>query len=63
MCRLLISSLLFLLWPFVCPVIAADFSDPVVSVLDSDTIEAIHNNHPERIRLNGIDCPKKHRAW
>jgi endonuclease YncB( thermonuclease family) len=58
MCRFLISSLLFLLWPFVCPVIAADFSDPVVSVIDSDTIEAICNNHSERIRLSGMDCPE-----
>jgi len=25
---------------------------PVVSVLDGDTIEVLHNNHAERIRLN-----------
>jgi hypothetical protein len=25
---------------------------PVVSVLDGDTIEILHNNHAERIRLN-----------
>ena len=36
----------------------ADFSGPVVSVLDGDTIEVLHNRHPERIRLNGIDCPE-----
>ena len=32
---------------------------PVVSVLDGDTIEVLHNNRAERIRLNGIDCPEK----
>lgn len=37
----------------------ADFSGPVVSVLDGDTIEVLHNNHAERIRLSGIDCPEK----
>jgi endonuclease YncB( thermonuclease family) len=36
---------------------AADFSGPVVSVLDDDTLEVLHNHHPERIRLSGIDCP------
>jgi endonuclease YncB( thermonuclease family) len=30
----------------------ADFSGPVISVLDGDTIEVLHNTHPERIRLN-----------
>ncbi len=30
----------------------------VVGVLDGDTIEILHNNHAERIRLNGIDCPE-----
>jgi micrococcal nuclease len=37
-------------------VFAADFTSPVVSVLDGDTIEVLHNQHPERIRLNAIDC-------
>lgn len=35
---------------------AADFTGPVVSVLDGDTIEVLHNTHPERVRLSGIDC-------
>ena len=30
----------------------------VVSVLDSDTIEVLHNGRAERIRLSGIDCPE-----
>jgi hypothetical protein len=37
---------------------AAEFSVHVVSVLDGDTIEVLHNHHAERIRLNGIDCPE-----
>jgi len=36
---------------------AEDFTGPVVSVLDGDTIEVLHNNQAERIQLNGIDCP------
>ena len=44
-------------------VIGADFSGPVVSVLDGDTLEVLHNQHPERIRLNGIDCPEKGQAY
>jgi len=41
----------------------ADFTGPVVSVLDGDTLEVLHNNHPERIRLSGIDCPEKGQAF
>jgi len=37
----------------------ADFSGLVASVLDGDTIEVLHNDRPERIRLSGIDCPEK----
>ena len=39
--------------------VAADFSGSVVAVLDGDTLEVLHNNHAERIRLNGINCPVK----
>jgi micrococcal nuclease len=42
---------------------AADFSGPVISILDGDTIEVLHNNRAERIRLNGIDCPEKGQAY
>ena len=45
------------------PAHAADFSGLVVSVLDGDTIEVLHNPHPERIRLSGIDCPEKGQAF
>ena len=43
--------------------IAIAFTGPVVSVLDGDTIEVLHNQHPERIRLSGIDCPEKGQAY
>jgi endonuclease YncB( thermonuclease family) len=43
--------------------LAADFTGQVVGVLDGDTIEVLHNNHTERIRLNGIDCPEKGQAY
>jgi len=35
----------------------------VVFVLDGDTIEVLHNNRAERIRLNGIDWPEKGQAY
>ena len=39
--------------------LAADYSGLVVSVLDGDTIEVLHNRYSERVRLSGIDCPEK----
>jgi len=41
----------------------SDFKGKVVSVLDGDTIEVLHNSRAERIRLNGIDCPEKGQAY
>lgn len=41
----------------------ADYTASVVSVLDGDTIEVMHNQHPDRIRLSGIDCPEKGQAF
>lgn len=35
----------------------------VVGLFDGDTIEVLHNQRPERIRLNGIDCPEKSQAY
>ncbi|WP_231989471.1 thermonuclease family protein [Nitrospira japonica] len=46
------------------PVIGwADFSGEVVGVLDGDTIEVMHRQQAERIRLHGIDCPEKGQAY
>ena len=36
-------------------IFAADFSGQVVPVLNGDTFEVLHNQHPERTRLSGID--------
>jgi len=47
-----------------CSLAHADvLSGRVVSVIDGDTIEVFLNNRPERIRLNGIDCPEKGQAY
>ena len=43
--------------------VALVITGPVVSVLDGDTIEVLHNTRAERIRLNGIDCPEKGQAF
>ncbi|HEV8620717.1 MAG TPA: hypothetical protein VGQ79_06805 [Nitrospiraceae bacterium] len=50
---------IFLLPFLVSSAFGEEFSGPVVSVLDGDTIEVLHNSRAERIRLNGIDCPEK----
>ena len=42
---------------------AAELDGPVVRILDGDTIEVLHNQRPERIRLSGIDCPEKGQAF
>ena len=39
-----------------------NFTGSVVRFLDGDTLEVLHNHHPERIRLNGIDCPENGQA-
>lgn len=41
----------------------ASSTSPVVSILDGDTIDVLHNNKAERIRLHGIDCPEKGQAY
>ncbi|TKB71201.1 MAG: endonuclease [Nitrospira sp.] len=58
--RLLLTCFVLLLFPYST---FADFSGPVVSVLDGDTLEVLHNQRPERIRLSGIDCPEKRQAY
>ena len=42
---------------------ATGFSGLVVSVLDGDTIEVLHNTRPERVRLSGIDRPENGQAF
>ena len=53
---------LFILFLF-SNVWATDWTDRVIRILDGDTIEVLHNQHPERIRLSGIDCPEKGQAF
>jgi endonuclease YncB( thermonuclease family) len=60
-------------WPIVWVVVlhvllahsafAEEFTGSVVSVLDGDTIEVLHNGDAKRIRLNAIDCPEKGQAF
>ena len=56
-----LASLILLPWPDI--VSATTITAKVVRVLDGDTIEVLHNQHPERIRLSGIDCPEKGQAF
>jgi len=49
---------LFTLW-LAGSAMAGGFTGQVVGVLDGDTIEVLHNQHAERIRLSGIACPEK----
>jgi endonuclease YncB( thermonuclease family) len=42
---------------------AQDFEGKVVSITDGDTISVMHNGVPEKIRLNGIDCPESSQAF
>jgi endonuclease YncB( thermonuclease family) len=57
-----VASLLALLM-VVAPAMAAEFKGQVIRVLDGDTIEVLHEEKPERIRLYGIDCPEKGQAF
>ena len=58
--RVLLTCFALLLFPSVS---FADFSGPVIAVLDGDTIEVLNGHHTERIRLSGIDCPEKGQAY
>ena len=50
-------------WLIIQPCLAADFTGRLVGIIDGDTIEVLHNNRAERIRLSGIDCPEKGQAF
>jgi endonuclease YncB( thermonuclease family) len=57
---------LVVLLAFLTPAPAAavsEYQGEVVRILDGDTLEVLHNQHPERIRLSGIDCPEKGQAY
>jgi endonuclease YncB( thermonuclease family) len=41
------------------PALAADITGSVVSILDGDTIEVLHKQHAERIRLSAVDCSER----
>ena len=65
MCIVLAALLYFLL---TSADLAADYSGLVVSVFDGDTLDILHKQHPERIRLSGIDCTaikpsRRHPQW
>ena len=44
-------------------VLAGNFSGQVVGVLDGDTIEVLHDQKPELVRLYGVDCPETGQAF
>jgi micrococcal nuclease len=48
---------------FVVQFQADNFTSSVVSVLNGETLEVLHHQHPECIRLRGIDCPEKGQAY
>jgi len=58
---IVVVALLYLL--LVQAALAADYSGLVVSVLDGDTLDILHKQYPERIRLSGIDCPEKGQSY
>jgi endonuclease YncB( thermonuclease family) len=60
---LLHSGLVFILLVSTSAFVFADFTGRVVGVIDGDTIDVLHIQHPERIRLSGIDCPEKGQAY
>jgi len=59
--RIVTVSVSFLLC--LTPSVYADFHGKVVGVIDGDSIRVMRNGKAERIRLQGIDCPKKKQAF
>ena len=58
-----VAVLLALLWLFVPQAHAKHFTGRLVKVLDGDTVEVMHNDKAERIRLAQIDCPEKNQPF
>ena len=50
---------IFLLPFLVSSAFGEEFSGPVVSVLDGDSVRVLHNGRAIEVRLQGIDCPEK----
>ena len=40
-----------------------DFRAKVIRIKDGDTIDVMHNGHPQRIRLAGINAPERKQAF
>lgn len=57
------SLAIILLFLFVTAPSLAEVAGLVISVIDGDTIEVLHDQRPERIRLSGIDCPEKGQSF
>ena len=57
-----VGVLLALLAPSL-PAAGSEYHGEVVRILDGDTIEVLHTQRPERVRLRGIDCPEKGQAF
>ena len=42
---------------------ALEFNGRVVAIIDGDSIDVLHDDKAERIRLNGIDAPERRQAF
>ncbi len=56
--KLLLLSLVALIFVASISCYGADFSGKVVGISDGDTISVMHNGREEKIRLHGIDSPE-----
>ncbi len=61
--RLWFLVLLLVLVTLYLALSVTEYQGKVVRILDSDTIEVLHNQRHERIRLKGIDCPEIGQAY
>jgi micrococcal nuclease len=64
-CRLLIlsaSTLGFFISSF-STVLVLDFTGPVVSILDGDTIKVLNGHHTDRIHLSASTVPRKAKRY
>ena len=54
---------LFLGLSLASSLLAADFTAKAIGVSDGDTITVLYQGYPQKIRLEGIDCPEKAQAF